>query len=127
MNKCKREQLFGHWFRQEVDDLGVEHSEYATFNEDGSFEFTFIAAQQGNVIEQTTEYGDWGLVADIHFTITQGELVGDTYYDADLTNNDNYQAYKVLKLNRHYFEYQHLLTQEVYLLKRTTSASSLNQ
>ncbi|MBL4908610.1 MAG: hypothetical protein JKX78_01070 [Alteromonadaceae bacterium] len=122
--KCKREQLFGSWFRQEVDQQGIEHSEYANFTEDGSFEFTFISAQQGHVLEQSVEYGAWGLVGDVHFTITESELIDEEYYDADLTHEDNYHVYKVLQLNVHFFEYQHIVSKEIYLLKRTMTTTS---
>lgn len=121
MIKCKREQLFGSWFRKNVDQQGIEHSEYANFSEDGGFEFTFIRAQHNHIIEQSVEYGSWGLVGDIHFTTTESELIDGQYYDADLTNADNYHAYKVLQLNTHFFEYQHIVSKEVYLLKRTVA------
>lgn len=125
MKKCKREQLFGCWFRQELDQQGIQHSEHATFNEDGSYEFTFISAEQGNILEQTVEYGDWGLVGDIHFTIAQSELIDGQYYEADLNQKNNYHAYRVLQLNNHYFEYQHVVSKEVYLLKKTMSTAGI--
>lgn len=121
MDNCKREQLFGSWFRQELDKQGVQHSEYATFSEDGSYEFTFISSTQASIVEQVIEYGDWGVVADVHFTITQSELIEEQYFDADLSQENNYHAYRILQLNNHYFEYQHLVSNEIYLLKRTMS------
>jgi len=114
-----RELLFGQWYRNDTDELGNETIEYAQLSGDGSFEFTFITLdEKGEVIEQITELGDWGLVADIHFTFTKNELINEELYAADLNNNDNYQAYKVLALDHKKFHYQHLLTNEEYIMRR---------
>ncbi len=74
--KYERELLFGRWFREETDQPNRKIIEYAQLSADGSFEFTFITLQvkddePDEVIEQVIELGDWGLVGDIHFTITR--------------------------------------------------------
>jgi hypothetical protein len=114
-----RELLFGRWYRNEIDEQGKETIEYAQLSSDGSFQFTFITLDtKGELIEEVTELGDWGLVADIHFTLTKNELIDEELYAADLNNDDNYQAYKVLELNHHIFHYQHRLTNEEYIMRR---------
>ncbi len=111
--------LFGRWYRNDIDENGNETIEYAELGGDGSFEFTFMNLdEKGELIEQVTELGDWGLVADIHFTFTKNELVGKELYAADLNNDDNYQAYKVLALDHKKFHYKHLLTNEEYIMRR---------
>jgi len=114
-----RALLFGRWYRSDIDEQGNECVEHAQLSSDGSFEFSFITLDiKGNVIEKITELGDWGLVADIHFTLTKNELINKELYAADLNNDDNYQAYKVLALNHKSFHYQHILTNEEYIMKR---------
>ncbi len=114
-----RALLFGRWYRNDFDENGNETIEYAQLSSDGSFEFTFITLnQQGTVIEKITELGDWGLVADIHFTMTKNELIDEELYAADLNNDDNYQAYKVLALDHQVFHYQHRLTGEEFIMRR---------
>ena len=125
-----REQLLGQWYRLDIDEKGQQISEYAQFFDDGRFEFTFSQLNlQGCVIQQTVELGDWGVVGDIHFTITKSELVelaelGEvsdselTSYSADLTDADNYHAYRMIKLTSTIFEYQHILTNEVFIMRR---------
>jgi len=114
-----RALLFGRWYRNDIDENGNETIEYAQLSGDGSFEFTFISLDvKGAVIEQITELGDWGLVADIHFTMTKNELVNEELYAADLNNDDNYQAYRVLSLDHKIFHYQHILTNEEYIMRR---------
>ncbi len=114
-----REQLIGQWYRIDIDKEGHQISEYAEVAADGSYEFTFSTLDKvGNVLEQNVELGDWGLVGDIHFTLTKSELVDNELYPADLANSDNYHAYQVLQLNSQVFEYRHIVTNEVFIMRR---------
>ncbi|MCJ8296006.1 MAG: hypothetical protein MJK15_16505 [Colwellia sp.] len=114
-----RALLFGRWYRNDIDEKGNETVEYAQLSSDGSFEFTFISLdKKGEIIDEITELGDWGLVADIHFTLTKNELINEELYSADLNNDDNYQAYKVIALDHRKFHYQHILTNEEYIMRR---------
>jgi hypothetical protein len=113
-----RELLFGRWYRNDVDDQGNERVEYAELSSDGSFEFTFVTLKKGEIIEQIIELGDWGLVGDIHFTLTKDELIRGELYAADLNNDDNYQVYTVIALDHQIFHYQHRLTNEEYIMRR---------
>lgn len=114
-----RELLVGRWYRDGTDSQNGHTTEYAQLNADGSFEFTFtVYNAAGEPIEEVSELGDWGLVGDIHFTITKDELIDDELYAADLNNADNYHAYKVLKLDHKVFHYQHRVSNEEYIMKR---------
>mgnify|MGYP000479863008 CR=1 FL=1 len=114
-----REQLIGQWYRLDVDENGHQISEYAKMLSDGSYEFTFSTLDSnGTVLQQSIELGDWGLVGNIHFTITKGELIDNEIYSADLENSDNYHAYRLVKLNNQIFEYQHIVTNEVFIMRR---------
>lgn len=123
--KYERELLFGRWFREEKNNLNQKTIEYAQLSADGSFEFTFITllvkdGEADQIVEQVTELGDWGLVGNIHFTITKDELIDNQLYATDLNNKDNYHAYKVLTLNHHLFEYQHVVTKENFIMRKVT-------
>jgi len=114
-----RTMLTGNWYRGCGGSADDCFNEYAEMREDGSFEFVFIALdEQGKELEKIVELGDWGLVGDVHFTITKSEIVEDEHYAADLANEDNYHAYKILQLNSQFFEYQHVVTNEVFILRR---------
>lgn len=114
-----RNMLLGYWYRGDSDNDGSQITEFARIESNGSFEFVFTQYNQaGEVIEEITELGDWGIVGDIHFTITQGELIDEVHYNADMEDEENYQAYKVLTLNSHIFKYQHIITKEVFILRR---------
>jgi hypothetical protein len=124
--KYDRALLFGRWFREEIDEPNRKIIEYAQLSADGSFEFTFITLQVNvgkadQVVEQVTELGDWGLVEDIHFTITKNDVVDEQLYAADLNDSNNYHAYRVLQLNHHIFEYQHISTNEIFIMRKITN------
>lgn len=116
-----RALLFGRWYRNDIDAQGLDIVEYAELSADGSFEFTFVSTDQATkVMEKIVELGDWGLVGNIHFTITKNELIDQELYAADLNDSDNYHAYKVLQLNHNTFEYQHIETKEIFIMRKIT-------
>ncbi|MGB1262377.1 MAG: hypothetical protein ACPG52_05650 [Cognaticolwellia sp.] len=122
-----RALLFGKWYRSDRDEAGDLFTEYAEISADGRYEFTFIVHDEdGTVIEQSVESGDWGLVGDIHFTISKSEFIDDEHYAADLEHDDNYHAYRVLTLNSQIFQYQHILTNEVFILRRVVDNIALS-
>lgn len=115
----ERSALVGQWFCSSINVNGEQSTEFSDIQADGSFEFTFSYYDRNNeLIEQIIELGDWGLVGDIHFTMTKSEFINDQHYAADLAEAENYHAYKVLELNSTTFKYQHVITQEVFILKR---------
>lgn len=114
-----RSLLLGQWVRNAEDEQGNPFVEHAEFFSDGSFEFCFMTmSHQGDILEQVIELGEWGLVGDIHFTITKNEVIDAKLYAADLNNPDNYHAYKVTMLNAEAFAYQHVTSKESFILKR---------
>lgn len=127
VERFHRSFLFGKWYRSERDEAGNAFTEYAQMSEDGHYEFTFIQHDDiGNISEQTVESGDWGLVGDIHFTISKSEFINDEHYAADLTHEDNYHAYRVLTLDSQIFKYEHILTNEVFILRRVIDNIALS-
>ncbi len=114
-----RALLAGRWYRMEMSETGHQLVEYAELCLDGSFEFSFVEQNaQGEVLCQNIELGDWGLVGDIHFTITQEEVDDGEHFRSDLADENNYHAYKVLALDSQIFKYQHIVSNEVFILRR---------
>ncbi|QBG37474.1 hypothetical protein [Litorilituus sediminis] len=112
-----RDLLIGRWYRNDTNEQGIRTVEYAELLADGSFEFTFVCSDSASKHqEQIIELGDWGLVGDIHFTITKNEVVEQEVFAADLNNADNYQAYKVLQLTHDVFKYQHVVSKEEFTM-----------
>ena len=114
-----RTLLIGRWYRSEINDNNQHETEYAEMLIDGCYEFSFtVHNSAGEVIEQSIETGDWGLGGDIHFTIAKKEIIEQEYFATDLTLSDNYHAYKILALNSQIFKYKHIVSNEVFILKR---------
>lgn len=121
MMNYSRELLIGRWYRKDRDEQGHQLVEYAELTADGSFEFTFVFYnEQGDITSQVIELGDWGLVGDIHFTTTKNEVIDQEVYATDLNNADNYHAYKVLQLSHQIFQYQHIVTNDIFTMHRVT-------
>ena len=121
-----RELLIGKWYRSDVDESGQHHTEYAHMAIDGSYEFTFISHDEdGAITEQIIELGDWGLVGDIHFTITKGQLINGDHCEADFSDANNYHAYQVIQLNTQFFEYRHIVSDEVFIMRRVVDKLGL--
>jgi hypothetical protein len=111
-----REKLIGHWYRSDNTEF-ESTSEMAQLNEDGTFSFTFYLYNlDGQILDEVTEYGDWGLVGDIHFTITKEDVANNKRYMADMLDPENYHAYRVLELNEQAFIYEHVVSKEKYKL-----------
>jgi hypothetical protein len=117
MHYYSRELLIGSWFRKQYQ-ANSQLTEEARFYSDGQFEFVFTTIVNGLIVEQVVEMGDWGLVGNIHFTITKTEKIDDIFYSTDLTDPGNYQAYKVLNLTNQQFSYQHIEDNDCYHLIR---------
>ncbi len=114
-----RKMLIGSWYRSQKTENNHTEIEYAQMSADGYYEFSFtVHNEAGKVIQQSIEIGDWGLVADIHFTIAKSEQLDNESFPTDLADPDNYHAYKVIELTNQIFKYQHLVTDEVFILRR---------
>jgi len=114
-----RQQLIGAWYRSETDSKHCVHTEFAQLLEDGSYEFSFsICNAKGEITEQSIEMGDWGLVGDTHFTIAKAEYANGEQYGTDLADPNNYHAYKVIELTDQIFKYKHIVSNEVFILRR---------
>ncbi|WP_286235286.1 hypothetical protein [Thalassotalea sediminis] len=114
-----REQLVGSWFSSQLHDNGETHTEQAHLHNDGTYEFTFtVFDQEYQRVQEQIEVGDWGLVGDIHFTIARAEVDHEEAFPVDMANPDNYHAYQVIQLDSKIFKYQHIVTKEVFILKR---------
>ena len=114
-----RKLLVGSWYGAKVDAENFTETEYAEIAIDGSYEFHFTKHNaQGILVEQSFELGDWGLVGDIHFTIAKSELIDEQQFSVDFADPNTYQAYKVIELNNQIFKYQHIVSQEVFILRR---------
>jgi hypothetical protein len=104
--EAQREMLIGKWFLNQRTAQGGVEQEIAELNSDGSFTFYVKSVDAGGGVEKSVETGEWGIVGDVHFTITK--TGGKKYYD----------VYKVLKLDEREFVYRHSVTGNEYRSRR---------
>ena len=119
MSLFNRAQLVGTWYRNDTNEQGALVTEFAEMSVDGSYAFTFSEHDlEGLLINQSIEIGDWGLVGDIHFTMAKSEIIDGEEYSVDFSNENNYHAYKITQLTEQIFEYHHVITNEVFIMRR---------
>ncbi len=91
----------------------------------GTYVITFRNYRPDGQFSEETEYGDWGLSADIYFTLTRGWItdghrqpVGtrESYYD---------DAYRIIELTPQRFAYTSLATGTSYVVRKVSDSYSL--
>lgn len=116
--ETQREALIGKWFRNQATAERGLSQEIAEINRNGTYVFRFRMIDAAGAEGQWSEIGEWGIVGDIHFTITKGWLENDRFEPADQSLAKHYGVYRVLKLTADEFTYQHLVTKNRFTLKR---------
>lgn len=116
--QARRDLLVGTWYGDQPTADGGRAREIARLHPDGAFELYF---RRTNAAGEETSWGDagfWGLVRDLHFTITLANIDDGVFLPADTTDAARYSVYRVIELTGTSFVYQSLVTGNVYSLER---------
>ena len=116
--QARRDLLVGTWHGDQPTADGGRAREIAVLHADGTFELYF---RRTDAAGNETSWGDagyWGLVRDVHFTITLASIDDGIFLPTDSTDAARYSAYKVIELSEKSFVYQSLVTGNVYTLER---------
>lgn len=106
-----RNHLIGEWGITLDTKDGGKRRENAIMNADGTFKFTFTnISKSGDIEDEYSLTGLWGLVHNIHFTISLGTIEEGKHYNKDTSDPHNYSAYEVIELNDSIFKYRSLVT-----------------
>lgn len=89
-------------------------------------EKNFITSGRNTIIHKNRKFdlliinGDHPVIIVSNRGIGQykGEIIDEDHYSADMADEDNYQAYRVLQLDSNILKYQHIITEEVFILRR---------
>ncbi len=78
----------------------------------------FLVEYEDGSTSESTETGIWGVSGDIYFTVIRGitydgEIIAPPPEDASM-----YHTYRVLKLTKNSFEYQTIVTGNVFRSKK---------
>lgn len=106
-----RERLVGRWLGEAQDSAGRTLKWTTQRNADGSYRTDFVRIDNEDSRDSQIEVGVWGLAGGIYFTAVRAYLQGDKLVQADTTDPDLYDAYKVEQITPERFEYTDLRTQ----------------
>ncbi len=112
-----RNLFIGRWYGDEHALDGGRHQWLNERKEDGSFVVRFRSTKANETINQT-EYGSWGVSANIYFSITSGFMHGVLPEAADPTDPTLYDAYEIISLTADSMTYRSLETGNTYTAKR---------
>ena len=117
--------LVGKWRSERKEKDGGNTVETDEMFADGSYIFHFKTTYADDTYKEFAEFGEWGLVKDIHFTIQRGHTLNGEDVQSPKGAAQNYMAYKVLRLTDEEFVYQDISGSSVYEAKRLSSQDVL--
>jgi len=115
--KIHRTDLVGTWYGRQPTQEGTI-KEWITRREiDGTFHIRFREWRDGRVVDESAEFGEWGLSYDLEVVITRGWIEAGQFRPAPV---DAYfwDVYQILRLEGDQLEYVHHGTGHRYQVKR---------
>lgn len=103
-----RDRLVGRWQGEAPGDDGTTVRWITQRNADGTYRTDFVRTKGEDSRESQVEVGVWGLAGGIYFTAVRAYLQGDKLAQANTTDPDLYDAYKVEQIGADLFEYTDL-------------------
>jgi hypothetical protein len=116
--QARRDLLVGTWYGSQPTVEGGRAEEIAVLRHDGTFEIYFRRTDAAGNVTSFGDAGLWGLVRDIHFTITLATIEDELFLPVDTSEAALYSAYRVIELTESGFVYESLVTGNVYALDR---------
>jgi hypothetical protein len=113
-----RELLIGKWYREQPRSDGTTVRSLSTMNSDGMERIEFQIIYKDGTISESLEVLNWGVSGDIYFTILRELVFDGEPEDVSPERPGNYLAYRVLKLTEEEFEYQTIVTGNVFQARR---------
>lgn len=106
-----RDRLVGRWMGEAQDSAGRTHKWTTLRNADGSYRTDFVRIDNEDSRDSQIEVGVWGIAGGIYFTAVRAYLRGGQLVQADTTDPDLYDAYKIEQITAEVFEYTDLRSQ----------------
>lgn len=105
-----RDRLVGLWMGEAQDSAGRTRKWTTRRNADGSYRTDFVRIDNADSRDSQIEVGVWGVAGGIYFTAVRAYLHGEQLVQADTTDPDLYDAYRVERISDQVFEYVDLRT-----------------
>ena len=113
-----RALLIGKWYLEQPRSDGTTVRSLSTMTSDGTLRIEFQIIYPNGAISESSEKLIWGISGDIYFTILR-ELVWDgAPEEVSPEDPSKYLAYRVLELTEQKFEYQTVVTGNVFQRRR---------
>ncbi|NGN98418.1 hypothetical protein G5S52_12395 [Grimontia sp. S25] len=117
--KQLRASFLGEWESLQNTEGGNIRRTHLTRSADGRYVVRFeFSNHDGDIVNETTEYGDWGVSGDIYFTIFKGWLKNGTATPSDPYDAYNYDAYKILRVTENTLVIKNLTSGNKFYYKR---------
>jgi len=123
--KSPREIFVGRWYGEDEKASGTKQRWVVDAFPDGVFRITFRFYDDDGGYREQIEVGEWGISGPIYFLSTKGWVDDDTFVKADTRNAQLYDAYKIIKLDKTVFEYEHYVHGKRYEVRRVDTGFAL--
>lgn len=115
----RREMLVGTWYGDQPTKAGGRRQWIMRRSEDGTFQVTFRISAPEKGVTQQTEFGDWGVSANLLITVTRGYVRPDGRKDAvDGADSYFWDVYEVQEVSGSAFSYRSVETGSAYRVKK---------
>jgi hypothetical protein len=125
MAKAPREIFVGRWYGETPRTDGGTKRWVVDAFPDGVFRITFRFYEPDGSYREQIEVGEWGISGPVYFLSTKGWVDGDLFLKADTRNGELYDAYRILKLDAGFFEYEHFVNGNRYQVRKVDTGFTL--
>jgi hypothetical protein len=125
MAKAPREIFVGRWYGEDRQASGGAKRWLLDAFPDGVFRVTFRFYETDGSYREQIEVGEWGISGPVYFLSTKGWVDDGMFLKADTSNGQLYDAYKILKLERTVFQYEHFVNGNRYEVRRVDTGFAL--
>ena len=100
------ELMTGKWFGSLPAKDGTVRQWIVSRSADGTYEIVFRSYDRSGKYGESTEFGEWGVVGPIYFTVLKGWERGGELTPADAGDPSGRNAYRIIWLDRKEFTYE---------------------
>lgn len=120
-----RQRLIGLWKGEVLTRDGGRRAWIMQRFRNGTYCVSFRIFPPDNKEWQQTETGLWGISGGVYFMLTRGFLDKGKMVQADVTDPTLYDAYRIISLTNHTFEYENFSTKERYRAQKVGQVSAV--
>ncbi|WKE67106.1 hypothetical protein PVT67_07685 [Gallaecimonas kandeliae] len=113
--------MIGKWYGSQPTKDGGKKQEIVERFPQGTYKTIFRIHDKDGKIKEQTEAGQWGVSGPVYFTIFRGFVEGNKFFPSNPAEPYNYDAYKIIKLDKKVFEYENYSSGNKYTTERVSN------